>query len=112
VHDAGTVDLAVKWHNGVVRGEETVIVFNPGATTSGLDIYLYPTMAMPAESFKTAQGAGSHHLLFHEALAANDEFAVKATTREATRNVQPTSKRGFLPYSAAGDSKHQIREPD
>jgi len=102
----------VKWHNGVVRGGETVIVFNPGTTTAGMDVYLYPTTAMPVESLEIAQGAGSHHCLFHEAPMADDEFAVKATTREVTRNGQPTLKRGFLPYSAAGDSKHHVRVAD
>ena len=30
------------WFNGVVRGEETVILFNLGQTSAGLDVHLYP----------------------------------------------------------------------
>ena len=43
------VDGEVKapvWFNGVVRGEETVILFNLGQTSAGLDVHLYPKSDM------------------------------------------------------------------
>ena len=45
------VDGEVKapvWFNGVVRGEETVILFNLGETSAGLDVHLYPKSDMGA----------------------------------------------------------------
>lgn len=43
------VDGEVKapvWFNGVVRGEETVILFNLGETSAGLDVHIYPKSDM------------------------------------------------------------------
>lgn len=38
------------WFNGVVRGEETVILFNLGQTSAGLDVHLYPKSNMEGGS--------------------------------------------------------------
>ena len=46
------VDGEVKapvWFNGVVRGEETVILFNLGETSAGLDVHIYPKSDMRPE---------------------------------------------------------------
>ena len=31
-----------RYHNGVVRSGDTVIIFNTGETSAGLDCYIYP----------------------------------------------------------------------
>jgi hypothetical protein len=66
------------FHNGVVRTAETVIVFNLGETSAGLDCYIYPIQSMAAGSIALSQGAGSHKAAFVSAANAGDEFALKA----------------------------------
>jgi len=97
-----------RYQNGVVRGNATVIVFNTGSTTAGLDVHLYPKQPMAAGSIQVSQGAGSHKCKFKAAASANDEFALKANSRQCLRNGNPTPKSGFFQYPAAYDSKHQI----
>ena len=43
------------WFNGVVRGEETVILFNLGETSAGLDVHLYPKSDLEAGRFPSAR---------------------------------------------------------
>ena len=45
LHVDGEVKAPV-WFNGVVRGEETVILFNLGETSAGLDVHIYPKSDM------------------------------------------------------------------
>jgi hypothetical protein len=97
-----------RFHNGVVRTGDTIIIFNLGETSSGLDCYVYPIQSMAAGSVALSQGAGSHKVRFDSAASVGDEFALKASTRECTRNGNPTSKHGFFQYTAACDSKHQV----
>ena len=52
------------WFNGVVRGEETVILFNLGETSAGLDVHLYPKSDMEGGSVKLAQGVGGQKVSF------------------------------------------------
>ena len=101
-----------RYHNGIVRSSETIIIFNLGETSSGLDCYIYPIQAMAAESISLSQGAGSHHAQFLSAANAGDEFALKASTRESLRNNSPIAKHGFYQYTAASDSKHQVKLED
>jgi hypothetical protein len=103
---------APRYQNGVVRGGETVILFNTGGTSAGLDLYVYPKQAMAAGSIEVSQGMGSHKCRFTAAASAGDEFALKATTRECLKNGSPTPKEGFYQYTAAYDSKHQIKVED
>lgn len=109
---------APRYQNGVVRGVETVVLFNTGGTDAGLDLYIYPKQSMAAGSIEVSQGmtraglAGSHKCKFTATASAGDEFALKATTRECLRNGSPTPKRGFFQYTAAHDSKHQIKVED
>lgn len=103
---------APRYQNGVVRGGETVILFNTGGTSAGLDLYVYPKQAMAAGSVEVSQGMGSHKCKFTAAASAGDEFALKATTRECLKNGSSTSKDGFYQYTAAYDSKHQIKVED
>jgi len=103
---------APRYQNGVVRGGETVVLFNTGGTSAGLDIFIYPKQAMAAGSIEVSQGMGSHKCRFLAAPSAGDEFALKAADRESLRNGIPTPKTGFFQYTAAYDSKHQIKVED
>ena len=98
-----------RYHNGVVRTGETVVIFNLGETSSGLDCYIYPIQSMAAGSISLSQGAGSHKATFRSAANAGDEFTLKASTRQCLRNGSPTQKNGFFQYTAAQDSKHQVK---
>ena len=100
-------DNPVRFHNGVVRSGETVIIFNLsgissgaahidlGGTSAGLDCYIYPIQSMAAGSISLSQGEGSHRCQFRAAANAGDEFALKASTRQCLRNGSPTPKHGF-----------------
>jgi hypothetical protein len=101
-----------RYQNGVVRGGETVVVFNTGGTSAGLDLYIYPKQAMAAGSIEVSQGMGSHKAAFKSAASAGDEFVLKSSARQSLRNGSPTPKRGFFQYTAAYDSKHQIKVED
>ena len=100
------------WFNGVVRGEETVILFNLGITSAGLDIHLYPKSAMAAGTVSLCQGVGGQIAVFPNAMNAEDDVALLASTRECTRNGSPEKKEGFYQYSAAWDSKHKVTLAD
>lgn len=96
------------WYNGVVRSEETVVLFNLGSTSAGLDVHIYPKSAMKAGSVRLCQGVGGQRVSFSNALSAGDDLALMASTRECTRNGVPEKKEGFYQYSAAWDSKHKV----
>lgn len=114
----------IRFHNGVVRSGDAVIIFNlsgisdgathvdNGGTSSGLDCYIYPIQSMAAGSISLSQGAGSHSAIFPTAVNAGDELALKASTRQCLRNGSPTAKHGFYQYTAAYDSKHQVKLED
>ena len=53
-----------RFYNGVVRSAETVVLFNLGSDTAGLDCYLYPVQDMAAGSISVALGAGAHKASF------------------------------------------------
>lgn len=97
-----------RFYNGVVRSGETVVLFNLGATTAGLDCYVYPVRDMAAGSISLALGEGAHKAAFLSAASAGDELALLASVRQCLKNGGPTEKRGFFQYSAAGDSKHPV----
>lgn len=97
-----------RFHNGIVRTGDTVVIFNLGETSSGLDCYIYPIQSMAAGSISLSQGAGSHKAVFLAAANAGDEFALKASSRECLKNGCPSAKHGFYQYTAAHDSKHQV----
>jgi hypothetical protein len=98
-----------RYHNGIVRSGATVVLFNLGETSSGLDCYIYPLQDMPAESISLSQGAGSHRMVFRSDVRAGDELVLMASMRECLRNGAPTPKHGFYQYTAAWDSKHQVK---
>ena len=107
----GSVKAPV-WFNGVVRSEETVILFNLGSTSAGLDIHLYPKSDMAAGTVSLCQGVGGQIAVFPNAMNAEDDVALLASTRECTRNGSPEKKEGFYQYSAAWDSKHKVTLAD
>lgn len=106
----GTVK-APAWFNGIVRSEETVILFNLGKESAPLDIHIYPKSDMAAGTVRLAQGVGGQRAVFPNAMNAGDDVALLASTRECTRNGNPERKEGFYQYSAAWDSKHIISLP-
>ena len=97
-----------RFYNGVVRSAETVVLFNLGSDTAGLDCYLYPVQDMAAGSISVALGAGAHKAAFPAAVSAGDELALLASSRKCLLNGSPAEKRGFFQYTAAGDSKHPV----
>lgn len=97
-----------RFYNGVVRSAETVVLFNLGSTTAGLDCYLYPVQDMAAGSVSLSLGAGAHKVSFPKALLAGDELALLASSRKCLINGEPIEKHGFFQYTAAGDSKHPV----
>lgn len=101
-----------RYHNGVIRSGDTVIIFNLGETSSGLDCYIYPLQSMAAGSISLSQGEGSHKAMFVPSINAGDELALKASTRDCLLNGSPVAKRGFFQYTAAYDSKHQVKLED
>ncbi|WP_317368354.1 hypothetical protein [uncultured Tyzzerella sp.] len=102
------VIVAPRFYNGIVRSSGTVVVFNLGSTTAGLDIEVEPIQDMAAGSIVLFQGAGSHKAVFLDEANAGDLFSLRASTRECLKNGAATNKDGFYQYSAAGDSKHPI----
>lgn len=105
--EAGAI-VPPRFYNGVVRSAETVVLFNLGSTTAGLDVYLYPVQDMAAGSLSVSMGVGAHRAFFPAAARAGDEFSLLASSRECLKNGSPTEKRGFFQYTAAGDSKHPV----
>ncbi|NLI70644.1 MAG: hypothetical protein GX364_07260 [Firmicutes bacterium] len=101
-----------RYQNGVVRGEETVILFNTGETSAGLDIFIYPKENMAENMIEVSQGMGSHSCRFLTSVNAGDVLALKASTRESLKNGLLTHKKGFFQYTAAYDSKHHIKVED
>ena len=63
---------------------------------------------LKAENFELALD----EIIWLITLPAGDEFALKASTREALRNGSATPKKGFFQYTAAYDSKHKIKVED
>lgn len=100
--------VAPRFYNGIVRSSGTVVIFNLGSTTAGLDIKVESIQDMAAGSIVLSQGAGSHKAVFLDEANAGDLFSLRASTRECLKNGAATSKDGFYQYSAAGDSKHPI----
>lgn len=96
-------------YNGVVRTTETVILFNLGKTSAGLDCYIYPMQNMAAGSIEISHGPGAHKARFLDPANAGDELTLKASTRQCLKNGSQTPKDGFYQYSAAWDSKHTVK---
>lgn len=99
-------------YNGVVRTAETVILFNLGKTSAGLDCYIYPVQDMAAGSIEISHGSGAHKARFLDPVNAGDEIAILASSRQCLKNGSPAQKEGFYQYSAAWDNKHTVKLED
>lgn len=98
-----------RYHNGIIRSEDTIIIPTQGETSTALDCYVYPKEPMEAGRIELSMGAGSHKATFLEAAAAGDAFALLASTRKCLKNGNPAQKHGFYQYTAACDTKHRIK---
>lgn len=58
------VIVALRFYNCIIRSSGTVVIFNLGSTTTGLDIQVEPIQDMAAGSIVLSQGAGSHKATF------------------------------------------------
>lgn len=97
-----------RFYNGLVRSSATLVAFNLGQTSAGLDIKVYPVQDMAAGRIELSLGAGAHKAKFLSAASAGDEFSLLASSRQCLRNGTATKKDGFFQYTAAGDSKHPV----
>lgn len=59
-----------------------------------------------------AHNYGSHKLTLQSVFLEDDVVEINADARVATRNGSRIRTDGFYSYSAAGDSKHQIKVKD
>ncbi len=96
------------WFNGVVRSAETVILFNLGETSAGLDVHICPKQDMAAGSVKLCQGVSGQRVSFPNTIEKDSDLALLASTRECTKDEQQERHEGFYQYSAAWDSKHKV----
>jgi hypothetical protein len=83
-------------YNGVVRTAETVILFNLGKTSAGLDCYIYPIQDMAAGSIEISQGMGAHKVRFLDSVNAGDELTLKASTRQCLKTEVRLLRMGFI----------------
>ncbi len=100
------VDGEVKapvWFNGVVRGEETVILFNLGETSAGLDVHIYPKSDMDGGSIELAQGVGGQKVSFPNAVPGGSGPRPAGFYTAVYQKRKPGEKEGFYQYSAAWD---------
>lgn len=104
--------VPVRFYNGVVRSSETIILFNLGKTSAGLDCRIYPIQGMQAGSIELSQGAGAHKVKFKESINPEDTLSLLASTRQCLKNGSPSEKEGFFQYTAASDSKHVVKLED
>lgn len=102
----------IRFYNGIVRSKETIVLFNLGNTSAGLDCYIYPIQNMNAGSIELSQGYGSHKIRLKSSVNRDDEFSIKASTRQCLKNGSPAAKEGFFQYTAASDSKHIVKLED
>ena len=83
------VDGSIKnpvWFNGVVRSAETIILFNVGETSAGLDIHIYPKLSMSSGTVKLSQGIGGQPISFPREIEKDVDLALLASTRVCTKN--------------------------
>ena len=98
-----------RWHNGILRSGDTIVIFNVGETSAPLDCYIYPNQNMDAASVEISQGYGSHKCVFAESVNSGDELALLSESRRCLKNGSSANKKGFYQYSAAWDSKHPVK---
>jgi hypothetical protein len=104
--------VPVRFYNGVVRSSETIILFNLGKTSAGLDCHIYPIQGMQAGGIELSQGAGAHKVKFKDSINPGDTLSLLASTKQCLKNGSPSEKEGFFQYTVASDSKHVVKLED
>lgn len=104
--------VPVRFYNGVVRSSETIILFNLGKTSAGLDCHIYPIQGMQAGGIELSQGSGAHKVRFKDSINPGDTLSLLASTRQCLKNGSLSEKEGFYQYTAASDSKHVVKLED
>lgn len=87
------------WFNGVVRSSETVVLFNLGETSGGLDVHIFPKSDMAAGSVQLAQSVGGQRVRFPNALKAEDNLYLQELgywEQFTKRSVTPNSNQSEL----------------
>ena len=102
----------VRFFNGIVRSGVTAVITNDGEVSAGLNYHIIPKDTMAAGDMSVAHNYGSHKLTLQSGFLEDDVVEINADARVATRNGSRIRADGFYSYSAAGDSKHQIKVKD
>ena len=102
----------VRFFNGIVRSSVTAVITNDGEVSAGLNYHIIPKDTMAAGDMSVAHNYGSHKLTLQSVFLEDDVVEINADARVATRNGSRIRADGFYSYSAAGDSKHQIKVKD
>ena len=89
-----------------------VSLTNDGEVSAGLNYHIIPKDTMAAGDMSVAHNYGSHKLTLQSIFLEDDVVEINADARVATRNGSRIKADGFYSYSAAGDSKHQIKVKD
>ena len=84
------------WFNGVVRSEETIILFNVGETSAGLDIHIYPKLSMSAGTVKLSQGIGGQQVSFPGSIGKDVDLALLAFHEHVPKTKQANPKRSSI----------------
>ena len=71
--------VAPRFYNGIVRSSGTVVIFNLGSTTAGLDIQVEPIQDIRWQH--CPRRVLAHKATFLEEAAAGDTFAILASSR-------------------------------
>src|SRR5699024_415183 len=100
--------VPARFYNGVVRSKETIVIFNLGTTSAGLDCHITPLQAIKSGTINLSQGYCSHRMKFKAAANSYDTFSLLSSTREVLRNQSKTYKERFYQYTSASDSKHIV----
>lgn len=101
-----------RFYNGLVRSSGTVVVFNLGQTSAGLDIKVYPVQATAAGSIELSLGAGAHKAKFLSAANAGDEFALLASSVSVCEMVRLRERTAFsnIPLPGTASIRSRWRE--
>ena len=102
----------VRFFNGIVRSGVTAVITNDGEVSAGLNYHIIPKDTMAAGDMSVAHNYGSDKLTLQSGFLEDDVVEINADARVATRNGSRIRADGFYSYSAAGDSKHQIKVKD
>ena len=88
------------------------MITNDGKVSTGLNYHIIPKDTMAAGDMSVAHSYGSHKLTLQSAFSEDDVVEINSDTRLVTTNGNRIKADGFYSYSAAGDSKLQIKVKD